>query len=208
MYKKLLKSDILFTGYYGQLNAGDDAFIEVASWGANKYWNKNKNVFLARKNSLPDTRKKIRGYPLTIPKTYNLQSRVLLTATDYLISGGGSTMNKELVKNNIKRLAVERKKRGADIKIGGIGVSIGPFKSIRDENSTIEYLKSIDFLAVRDQASFDFASGLDLPYQTVNAFDLAALLPDIYGLNQANTSNTSNTSKKVIGVSVCPVESI
>lgn len=205
MYRKLFQSNILFTGYYGQLNTGDDAFIEVASWGADKYWKKNKNIFLAKEANLPDTSKIIRGYPFSIPKTYSLQSKILLRSTNYLISAGGSTIHSELPANNIKALAVERKKRGTPLKIGGIGVSIGPFKSLNDEKATIEYLKNIDFLAVRDQASFDFASTINLPYQTINAFDLAALLPDIYGLNKIETTITS---KKTIGISVCPVESI
>src|SRR5690554_6876347 len=130
MYKKLFKSDLLFTGYYGQLNTGDDAFIEVASWGAEKYWHKTNNIFLAKQENLPFTNKKIKGYPFSIPKTYRLQSRILLSSTNYLISAGGSTIHSKLEANNIKRLAVESKIKGSKIKIGGIGVSIGPFKTL------------------------------------------------------------------------------
>lgn len=203
-YKKSFDSDILFTGYYGHSNTGDDAFVEVASWGAEKYWNKSKIIFLAKQDNLPITSKKIKGYPFSIPKTYSLQRRLLLSSTDYLISAGGSTIHRELETNNIKRLAVESKKKGSKIMVGGIGVSIGPFKTLIDEKSTIEYLKNIDFLAVRDKTSFDFASSLNLPYETVNAFDLAALLPEIYGIKMQNNLS----SKKVIGISVCPYESI
>lgn len=203
-YKKSFDSDILFTGYYGHSNTGDDAFVEVASWGAEKYWNKSKSIFLAKQDNLPITSKKIKGYPFSIPKTYSLQRRLLLSSTDYLISAGGSTIHRELETNNIKRLAVESKKKGSKIMVGGIGVSIGPFKTLIDEKSTIEYLKNIDFLAVRDKTSFDFASSLSLPYETVDAFDLAALLPEIYGIKMQNNLS----SKKVIGISVCPYESI
>ena len=203
-YKKSFDSDILFTGYYGHSNTGDDAFVEVASWGAEKYWNKSKSIFLAKQDNLPITSKKIKGYPFSIPKTYSLQRRLLLSSTDYLISAGGSTIHRELETNNIKRLAVESKKKGSKIMVGGIGVSIGPFKTLIDEKSTIEYLKNIDFLAVRDKTSFDFASSLNLPYETVDAFDLAALLPEIYGIKMQNNLS----SKKVIGISVCPYESI
>lgn len=205
MYKKLFKSELLFTGYYGQLNTGDDAFIEVASWGAEKYWQKTNNIFLAKQESLPIINKKIKGYPFNIPKTYHLQNRLLLSSTNYLISAGGSTIHSELAANNIKRLAVESKKKGSKIKIGGIGVSVGPFKTLVDEKATIEYLKNIDFLAVRDQESFDFMSSIEVPYETVNAFDLAALLPNIYGINKPQTNFST---KKVIGISVCPYESI
>lgn len=203
-YKKSFDSDILFAGYYGHSNTGDDAFVEVASWGAEKYWSKSKSIFLAKQDNLPITSKKIKGYPFSIPKTYSLQRRLLLSSTDYLISAGGSTIHGELETNNIKRLAVESKKKGSKITVGGIGVSIGPFKTLIDEKSTIEYLKNIDFLAVRDKTSFDFASSLNLPYETVDAFDLAALLPEIYGIKMQNNLS----SKKVIGISVCPYESI
>ncbi|TXD98097.1 polysaccharide pyruvyl transferase family protein [Psychrobacter frigidicola] len=205
MYKNIFKSEILFTGYYGQLNTGDDAFLEVASWGAKKYWNKSNSIYLSRKKGLPILCRDIRGYPLSIPKTYHLQDKILLPLTDYLISAGGSTMNKELQASNIKRLAMEHKKKHSKIKIGGIGVSIGPFRTTKDEESTIDYLKNIDFLAVRDQASFDFAMSLDLPYEPVNAFDLAALLPEIYGIQKKDIL-LNNT--KVVGISVCPFESI
>lgn len=205
IYKKLFSSEILFTGYYGHSNTGDDAFVEVASWGAKKYWDKNRNVFLAKQDTLPITNKKIKGYPLSLSKTYGLQRRALLASTDYLISAGGSTIHSEMQADNIKQLAIENKKKGAKVKIGGIGVSIGPFKTIRDESAVIEYLKNIDFLAVRDHASFEFVDSLDLPYQPVNAFDLAALLPKIY---KKQDKKPLLNNKKVVGISVCPVESI
>lgn len=205
LYKKLFSSEILFTGYYGHSNTGDDAFVEVASWGAEKYWDKIENIFLAKKANLPITSKKLKGYPFSVPKTYGLQRKALLASTDYLISAGGSTIHSKMHNNNIKQLAVENKKKGGKVKIGGIGVSIGPFKTTRDESAIIEYLKNMDFLAVRDQASFEFVSSLELPYQPINAFDLAALLPKIY--KEKDEISLLN-NKKVIGISVCPVESI
>ncbi|WP_299230653.1 polysaccharide pyruvyl transferase family protein [uncultured Halomonas sp.] len=198
-----LRSDILFHGYYGRMNTGDDAFIEVASWGALKYWRKSNNVFLCNKNRLPLTCTKVRGYPLSIPKSYRVQSRLLLQFTDYFVSAGGSTLNKKIRKYEIKDLAKKMKESNSNIKLGAIGVSIGPFFTAEDELSTVEYLKSIDFLAVRDEESFKYASSLNLPYKVVNSFDLAALLPNIYGLK-----NNDKRDKKVIGISVCPYESV
>lgn len=201
----MLKTDILFTGFYGYKNTGDDAFIEVAEWGAQKFWKKNNNRFLAISKNLPNTIVRSKGYPITIPKTYTLQSHLLLNNTDYLISAGGSTIHNKLQRTNIKSKAIELKKNGSNIKIGGIGVSIGPFKSVEDEKAVESYLKNIDFLAVRDQASFDYASSLDLPYQPINAFDLAALLPELYNFK---TVQKQVNNVKTIGISVCPYESI
>lgn len=201
----MFKSDILFTGFYGHKNTGDDAFIEVAEWGARKFWNKNNNRFLAIDKNLPDTITPTKGFPFTIPKTFRIQSNLLINNTDYLISAGGSTIHSKLPKNNHKSKALLRKKNKSNIKIGGIGVSIGPFKSLQDEKAVKNYLKSIDFLAVRDQASYDYVTSLNLPYQPINAFDLAALLPDIY---HVDTNAIRKNKIKTIGVSVCPYESI
>ena len=204
MFKKVFESEVLFTGYYGQLNTGDDAFVVVADWGARKYWNKTNNRFLAIKKNLPEV-SGVNGYPFSLPRTYSSQSKLLISNTNYLISAGGSTIHSAFQKNNIKQLALNEKRNGSSIKIGGIGVSIGPFKTSRDEKAVIEYLKNIDFLAVRDQRSYDFVEQLNLPYKPINSFDLAALLPEIY---RNKEKVTMRNSIKTIGVSVCPVESI
>lgn len=202
----MLRSDILFTGFYGKKNTGDDAFIEVASWGAAEYWGKKNNRFLAQKSFLPKVVTPIKGYPLEVKRTYNFQASVLLNKTDAFIYAGGSTLHSKLSKNNIRLKAFEKKKAGYDIKFGGIGVSVGPFKSLKDEQAVQAYLKQMDFLAVRDQASFDFVSNINgLPYKPVNAFDLAALLPDIYDVKK---EHIYRNERKTIGISVCQYESL
>ncbi len=201
----MIKTDIIFTGYYGQLNTGDDAFVEVASWGANHYWRRHNNRFLAVKSKLPKTIIPVKGYPLTIPKSYRYQNKILLHNSSYLVSAGGSTIHSKMNSQNPKQIAVDIKKNGGKIKIGAIGVSIGPFNSIEDEKAVKSYLKSIDFIALRDRRSFEYAASLDLPYKPINAFDLAALLPEIY----KHKFNTVNSSKqKIIGINICPYESI
>lgn len=201
----IFTSDILFTGFYGQKNTGDDAFVEVAAWGAKQYWQIERPTFLARKNSLPITHNTIKGYPFTLPRGYHLQNQLLLRNTKCLISAGGSTIHSRLEKRNIKAMATELKQNGSKLKLGAIGVSIGPFKSTEDEKAVAEYLKHLDFLAVRDQQSFEYVEQLGLPYKPVNAFDLAALLPEIY---TSKPEAQREDGRKVIGVSVCPYESI
>lgn len=201
----MFKTDVVFTGFYGYKNTGDDAFVEVAAWGAAKIWKRNNVRFLAKKNNLPNTIVPSRAYPFKIPKSYTFQLDYLLKNTDYLISAGGSTIHSEMSESNAKSKALGLKLAGQNIKIGGIGVSIGPFKSIRDERAVQEYLKRIDFLALRDRASYDYASSLNLPYQPINSFDLAALLPDIYNFDRFNKQIED---QKTVGISVCPYESL
>ena len=42
---------ILFNGFYGFKNTGDDSFLEVVAWGAKKYWNIQEVFFYTK--SLP-----------------------------------------------------------------------------------------------------------------------------------------------------------
>lgn len=203
MFFENFKSDVLFTGYYGQMNTGDDAFVQVASWGASKYWNKNNNIFLGIKKNLPTSKNLLKGYPWSIPRTYRLQKKILIANTDYLISAGGSTIHSELQSDDIRIMGLNAKINKSSIKIGAIGVSIGPFSTSKDERNVIDYLHKLDFLAVRDQESYNFVKQFNLPYKPINAFDLAALMPEIYIKKQFVKSE-----KKVVGISVCPVESI
>ena len=200
----MFKTDILFTGYYGHQNTGDDAFVEVASWGAKKFWSKDNNRFLARTSRLPKTIIPNKGYPFEIKRTYGLQSKILLNNTDAFVYAGGSTIHSTLDSSNIRYKAFVKKRNGAEFKYGGIGVSIGPFKNSEDEKAVKSYLKQMDFLAVRDQTSFDLVSNWDLPYKPINAFDLAALLPEVYDFD-FNIRKKNNI--KTIGISVCPYES-
>lgn len=200
---KIFNIAILFTGYYGQHNTGDDAFVEVASWGANEYWNLKNNRFLAKTGNLPGTQFPVKGFPFTIPKTYALQSEILLKNADAFVYAGGSTIHSKLNPSSIRFKAFQKKKSAKQFKFGAIGVSIGPFKSKEDEIAVQSHLKQMDFLAVRDQASYDIVSNWDLPYKPINAFDLAALLPEVYNYKPQNPLNKIKT----IGISVCPYES-
>lgn len=201
----MLTTDILFTGFYGQLNSGDDAFVEVAAWGAAHYWGKSNNRFFAVQRKLPKTRIPTKGYPLSIPKSYTAQRRILLKNTNYLISAGGSTLHSEFSSSDPKRLAAEDKAQGGNLKLGAIGVSVGPFKSLGDERFIREYIKQLDFISLRDRRSFEFVRSIDnLSCDPVHAFDLAALLPKIYNYNIVG----GTSEKIIIGISVCRYESI
>lgn len=202
----MFHSDILFNGYYGEQNSGDDAFVEVSSWGAHQIWKKNNLKYLALENKLPIVLYKIKGYPITFPKTYKLQSHLLINLAEAFISAGGSTFHSKIFPNNPKDIALRKKiKRKDSFQLGAIGVSIGPFKSIEAEKSIQNYLRHLDFLTLRDKRSFKYANSLNLPYKSVEAFDLAALLPDIYEYHKKNT--LSHHNKPIIGISICNYES-
>jgi polysaccharide pyruvyl transferase WcaK-like protein len=194
---------ILYNGYYGFQNTGDDAFIEVCSWGAKNYWGTTNNIFLG--NNLPQVLNPSRSIIKPLFKGHNRINTALLTLNaDCFISAGGSTFNKHTINSTRDIVAFTKKNINKNLKMGAIGVSVGPFKSLEDEKKVVEYMKRLDFLALRDKRSFEFLSSINLPYQPVEAFDLAALLPDVYKDEESNPYK--DYSKKIIGISVCNYE--
>lgn len=193
---------ILFDGYYGQMNTGDDAFIEVCAWGASTYWGSN-NFFLAKK--LPTIKHMASCYQPKIFAGQHLLERVVhLVNAKAVISAGGSTFEKPQKTLQIRNLSILKKSISSSFKLGAIGVSLGPFKNSANEKRVVEYLKRMDFLALRDEYSYQLALSYNLPYGPVNAFDLAALLPHIY---QPNTAlHPTSNQEKIIGISACYFE--
>lgn len=191
---------VVFEGYYGYMNSGDDSFMEVAAWGANRYWNVSKSVFLS------ETLPKIITHSRAIGKNafpgHGFIKNILSISTaDAFVSAGGSVFHSEINSSNIKKIFLLKKKI-KKVKIGAIGVSIGPFKSKKAEKDNIELFKYFDFLALRDGLSYNMATSFNLPYQPVNAFDLAALLPKIYDYPK----KSKERPQKIIGVSLCNYE--
>lgn len=198
----MYNTDIIFSGYYGRKNSGDDAFVEVASWGAKALWNKGNIRFFANESELPRTIFPKKGYPIKLPLTYGIQQKFLIERSKAFISAGGSTFHSEIKGSNTKYAVLQSKqRREGEFKIGAMGVSIGPFKSVKAELSVAEYLKRLDFLTLRDKRSYNFVKSLDLDYDVVRSFDLAALLPSIYKYKKGELK------EKSIGVALCNYES-
>ncbi|MBX0332364.1 polysaccharide pyruvyl transferase family protein [Pontibacter sp. HSC-14F20] len=194
---------IIFDGYYGQLNTGDDAFIEVSAWGAATYWNTTNNFFLAK--ALPQIKQEASCFQKKIfPGQHVLEKLIQLVKTDAVISSGGSTFEKPQKIFHIRNLAILKKALSSSFKLGAIGVSLGPYKNAEDERAVVKYLRRLDFLALRDEYSFQLALSYNLPYKPINAFDLAALLPMIYGNSSGVTGH--QTQEKTIGISACYFE--
>jgi polysaccharide pyruvyl transferase WcaK-like protein len=192
----------IFSGYYGAKNSGDDAFVEVSAWGSRKYWNSTEQLFFAAE--LPTILTPADHY--FAHKNYLSFARAAkdIMLSDVFVSAGGSTFHSALKKTDLRTYAKLKKKLGMKGQTGAIGISLGPFVNAAAEKNTQEYLKTLDFLALRDDVSHKLALTYDLPYEPVRAFDLAALLPEIYHFNP-----DKNADKKefVIGISVCQYES-
>lgn len=195
---------IVYSGFYGFKNTGDDAFLEVGAWGSKEFFDTSNTVFLG--HDLPKLINESKQLKKPLFKGHNrLQGFKEVVNADYFIAAGGSTFSNHK-KNSLKEIAELTKRNfNKKLKTGAIGVSIGPFNSEVEEGKVIEYLKRMNFLAVRDRRSYEYVSSLNLPYQPIEAFDLAALLPLVY---KDESRITKNGDQKIVGVSVCLYESI
>ena len=192
----------IFSGYYGMENSGDDAFVEVAAWGSQKFWKSDEQLFFSEK--LPIVRSKTSNY---MPNKSHLSFAKAIFdvfSSEIFVSAGGSTFHSALKKTDIRTYAKLKKRTFFSGQTGAIGISLGPYKNSVAEKSTVNYLKSLDFLALRDTRSYLEALNYDLPYKPVEAFDLAALLPEVY--NMSVIKEFSNKTP-VVGISVCNYES-
>jgi len=191
----------VFSGFYGMDNSGDDSFVEVSAWGSKKYWGSDLQLFFS--NKLPEIHTSSLYYQPT--KGYLSFGKAILDLfkSDVFVSAGGSTFHSALKKTDIRTYAKLKKSLRIPGKIGAIGISLGPYKNTIAEKSTIEYLKNLDFLALRDTRSYDMALSYNLPFKPVKAFDLAALLPEIYNFDN---SIHHNSNIPIVGISVCNYE--
>ncbi|NVK53868.1 MAG: polysaccharide pyruvyl transferase family protein [Flavobacteriaceae bacterium] len=196
-----MKKEVIFQGYYGFKNAGDDSFVEVSSWGSKRFWGFEKATYIGKE--LPEVRGEIRkvnsSNNLLLNHLNNIQ---IITNSHALISAGGSIFHSIPHLLNLKNLARFKKKLNSNFILGAIGVSIGPFKSPKEEKVIINQLSCYDFISVRDKASFNLLSEYQLPFKPILSFDLAALQPTIYDYDYSN-KDASN----IVGLSICPFES-
>lgn len=204
----------LFEGYYGMQNTGDDVFCAIAAWGAQRYWGATAAQFTAAAlPTLPDAIRPFRATPIfrnglgttnPVHKAQHLARRLWAAArASCVVHAGGSThgfkgrsRSVQLVQSGIALLQRP---------LAGIGVSVGPFSGERDRQSVARFLHDFAFLALRDRPSYEIARRLDLAVDPIHAFDLAGLLPDVYGAPPPRPQRAPD-EPAVLGVSLCHYE--
>ncbi len=198
------KKKILFSGYYGFDNLGDDMFGLVSVWGAKKYWSNNNTALLSGKGAKSENIDI--SFVLPSEQKYKinriLKSYLEVLKTNFLILSGGSILSARLNPFSPRGFMYLLSKVKL-LKVGAIGVSVGPFKSEDDYEYIKSVLKNFKFLVLRDKMSYNISCGMDLPYTPILAADLAFMLPRIKGIS---LSKNKNNIKKIIGISLCHYE--
>lgn len=196
---------ILFAGYYGFKNMGDDVFGLVSALGAAKYWGVSASTLLSGQGPKSNAVQIAFAYPeKELFKGYSFIVGVLkVFLSDYVIYAGGSILHTKPKLLSINRFIFFLTKMNL-LKVGAIGVSLGPFRTEVDYSYFQSTLKHFKFLALRDDASYEIACDMLLPYEPIQAADLALLLPEVIQDNHSDSNNS--VGKLHVGVSLCHYE--
>lgn len=194
---------VIFHGYYGQRNAGDDTFARVASKIAEDLEVKRFGFTSPR---APWEELNIPGraiYPDRARFPGHLRTRVLaatVAAGTSVFFGGSTIFQRQRALDDQMALV-----RIAHVRLHGCGISVGPFRTSEDEARVARYLTRFDTLSVRDRSSFERVASLAPGIELTQGFDPAVLLPE-FDRPHPPLEKKSRGVKPIIGVSICGTE--
>ncbi len=190
---------VIFHGFYGQRNAGDDAFARVASTLAEDVGVRHSS-FTAWPRAFAELG--ISGtavHPDKVLFPGHLRAKVIaasVAAGTSVLFGGSTLFQRQRSLDDQLLLA-----RAGRVRLHACGISVGPFATYEHETAVARYLKSFETISVRDPASYDRVVQLAPNTELTQGFDLALLLPEFTG--QPRPSETAGGARPILGVSVC-----
>lgn len=200
---------VLFTGYYGFNNFGDDLFGLACVNGLRKNGKNYVPVILSPPVGGVDAKYLV---PEVLSFLYKKQGvigsliralfmiygclrygDVVLSGGSVISSGGSSRIRK--IQYFFTKIGVCR--------LSAIGISVGPFTTEKDRSDARRFINSLSYLTVRDEASVKECNSMGVDVEAHLYNDLAGCAP--LPRTRANKSAVNN---RVLGVSVCRYESI
>jgi len=122
---------------------------------------------------------------------------------DTIVYWGGSIFHegRHFDRESAKLSVLRRLGRG--VRIGAIGVSIGPFHTSRQVKHFVRFLEQMDFITVRDKISYEFLEQNNIRTPYSRHFDLTALLlyPPLGACEKLPTRRDD-----LIGIAPCPAD--
>lgn len=195
-------------GYYGMMNYGDDLFSFVSSAAAKYYWPDwnaaimgNRVVGLEADFAVPDWfSRNLYADGGSAGKLSRLA--FLLTGAwqaDKFVYCGGSLYSSQ--SSGLRDIFCALKQNKPRF-FSAIGVSIGPFSNLEDEKKIKKILQNYEYLALRDEASYQIAKSFELPGTVVLSGDLAGMMPQFVDIPASDAAHRT----KRIGFSPCFLE--
>lgn len=211
MGQQMKKIKILFTGYYGFNNFGDDLFPLACINGSSLYLKDCECYILSPPIAgiegnylVPAHLAKLYRHSGLLGKLVRLVFMVVgaFWCGNLVLAGGstiasGSSLRMARIQYYLALLGV--------CNVSAIGVSVGPFWSDKDRQLAASFIKNLKYFSVRDLSSVVECQKLGLSEVPHYFGDLAGALPLEPFLKSEDQRNTG--APKVLGVSVCRYES-
>lgn len=202
-----MSKKILFTGYYGFNNFGDDLFGLACINGLKKSGSNYMPIILSPPVSGIDTKYLVPKMLSRIYKDNGFIGKILrmlfmvygcLRCRDVVLGGGsvissyGSSRTR-FIQYCLAKLNI--------CSLSAIGVSIGPFSSEKDRSRAKKFINCLSYLTVRDAASVTECDdlGVDIDVHLFN---------DLAGCASLPLPDKNKNKSRTIGVSICEFESI
>lgn len=203
------KPRITCVGYYGQGNFGDDLFVEVMMTVAKKAWSVDDIQYIGNPVVGHEEYVATGCFGVSLQRGQSRLQRLVVQASilirtiltrDVVVVAGGSLFSSSGSYRLIQSFSWAARMGFVELVV--LGVSIGPFTCIADEQRALRAVSSATVVAVRDSASATIASDWNLGARLIRSGDLAV------ALFSSGDSDRIDTRQPVLGVSVCQYESI
>ena len=201
-----MTTKVVFSGYYGSNNIGDEALIAVLLKEFKKRINDFKPVVISN-----DPAKTSKSYEIDALSKTDIKNIIKeLKSADLLISGGGSLLQDVTGKKTIPYyLGIIALAKMLKVPVFFCAQGVGPVNSIIFKNAIKYILNRVDAISVRDENSKLFLESLGVKKDIHYTADLAYLLdpidgPKIEGILSNESLMNTFTESLYIGVSIRP----
>lgn len=189
----------LLTGYYGERNAGDDAFTVICARSLHASGDGPIGVLAKRLPlvQLPDTRvlQPVREWRGLADRLFHWRTTRWLDRGAALLVGGGSVFRTARAMVDLEAIVAGHPSG----EHAAIGISVGPFPSVADETAVGHTLRHFSRLGLRDRPSLQRARELAPHADSRLTFDLAPLLPEAC----PEVNRAVATSREGLGIALC-----
>lgn len=197
--RKIKVMNFLINGYYGHKNSGDDALAYVViEQLAKKYQNSHFNIVSVSDIVVPSNAN------VTFARRRRFVTLREIPNSDIIVFGGGGIIQDygSLGTKSLKRiLGIVKFAKLLKKKVWFIGISIGPLNTTEGKELACAIFERSDFVAVRDQESYNFLKQINVKCPKQLSVDMALLL-------DTNTNYKLKENKKTLGLSIIPFNKV
>lgn len=191
-------------GFHGQRSTGDDALACAISYGLWRRFGCERYYIPAETVNLPVLPSPCRAVaPLAWMKRGRYRNdwrlKFSVRESEIFLLAGGAILHEKNDYEGLSRLVDSARKHNRIV--GGIGVSLGPFSSIKQYEACAGFLAKLDFITLRGFISHEIATSYTLPYEPLRTLDLAITLQDVFALSRSESECRSGEVR--LGLAIC-----